>query len=264
VSSPQELAASTYNAASDTYEDPALSFWDRYGRRTVERLELEAGASVLDVCCGTGASALPAAAAVGPGGRVLGVDLSEKLLGIARAKSVGLPQVEFRQGDMEQLDALGETFDAVVCVFGIFFLPDMPAALRKLAGRVGPGGSLAVTTWGPRLFEPGNSAFWAAIRAESPELDRAFNPWDRIAEPQAVRALFEEAGMREVAVEPEAGVQPLSNAEDFWKIVLGSGYRGTLDKLAPSARERVRDTVLRAVQGVDGVETNVLYAVARP
>jgi ubiquinone/menaquinone biosynthesis C-methylase UbiE len=54
-----------YNAAADHYDHPALSFWDRFGRRTVERLPLAPGMNVLDVCGGMGGSALPAAERVG-------------------------------------------------------------------------------------------------------------------------------------------------------------------------------------------------------
>ena len=80
-------AARTYNAAADVYDDPANSFWERFGRRTVERLHLREGANVLDVCCGSGVFALPAAAIVGPSGSVVGVDLAERLLENARAKA---------------------------------------------------------------------------------------------------------------------------------------------------------------------------------
>jgi len=69
-------AATTYNATADVYDHPVNSFWDRFGRRTVDRLELRPGARVLDVCCGSGASAIPAAEAAGPAGSVLGVDLA--------------------------------------------------------------------------------------------------------------------------------------------------------------------------------------------
>src|SRR5262249_32643300 len=72
-------ASSTYNAAADSYDDPANSFWARFGRRTIERLGLRPGEDVLDVCCGSGASALVAAEKVEPNGSVLGVDLSENL-----------------------------------------------------------------------------------------------------------------------------------------------------------------------------------------
>jgi ubiquinone/menaquinone biosynthesis C-methylase UbiE len=80
-------AAATYDAAADHFDDEPLAFWERIGRRTVERLALSDGANVLDVGCGTGASALPAAEAVGPNGFVIGVDLSSRLIDRARAKA---------------------------------------------------------------------------------------------------------------------------------------------------------------------------------
>ncbi len=126
-------SAATFNAASDFYDHEANSFWERFGRRTIERLGLRPGARVLDVCCGSGASAIPAAEAVGPSGSVLGVDLSEDLLELARAKarSRRLANIEFRAGDMLALDLPDSAFDAVVCVFGVF-VPDMSAAAREL------------------------------------------------------------------------------------------------------------------------------------
>lgn len=164
-------AAAAYNAASDRYDDQANSFWARFGRATIERLNLHKGATVLDVCCGTGASALPAAEIVGPSGHVTGVDLAEKMLAQARrnATSHRLTNLEFRTGDMLELGT-DEQFDAVVCVFGVFFVPDMAAALRSMYGRVRPGGKLAITTWGPRFFEPATSAFWDSVRLERPDL----------------------------------------------------------------------------------------------
>jgi hypothetical protein len=56
-------AAATYNAAADFFDDPANSFWDRFGRATIERLRPRPGERFLDVCCGGGASALAAAEA---------------------------------------------------------------------------------------------------------------------------------------------------------------------------------------------------------
>jgi len=102
-SEPSKLKAeTTYNAAADHFDDGPLAFWDRYGRRTVEQLHLLPGSSVLDVGCGSGASAIPAAVIVGPSGRVVGVDLAERLLDIARAKSIKqkLQNIEFRRADM--------------------------------------------------------------------------------------------------------------------------------------------------------------------
>jgi len=65
-------AKETYDSASDYIDHRALGFWAKYGRETVERLSLRPGSKVLDVCCGSGASAIPAASIVGCGGRVIG------------------------------------------------------------------------------------------------------------------------------------------------------------------------------------------------
>ncbi len=259
-------AASTYNAAADFFDAPALSFWDRIGRRTVERMTLKRGANVLDACCGSGASAIPAAEAVGAGGRVLGLDLAENLLCLARVKAsrLGLVHTEFRLADIEALVPSAETFDAVICVFGIFFLPDMPAGIRCLWRLVRPHGQMAITTWGPRVLEPGNSAFWDAVRTERPDLYKTFNPWDRINDPAALASMLLEGGVQVDEVVAEAHVQPLNSPEDFWTIALGSGYRGTIEQLDQEARERVRHATLDYIsrRDVRSVETNAVYALA--
>jgi ubiquinone/menaquinone biosynthesis C-methylase UbiE len=259
-------AAATYNAAADSFDAPANSFWDRFGRRTVERLGLAPGARVLDACCGSGASAIPAAETVGSRGFVLGVDLAEDLLALARAKAKArtLDNVEFRAADVLDQTITSESFDAVVCVFGIFFIPDMAGAVRALWKTVRPGGKLALTTWGPNTFEPASSAFWNAVRDVRPDLYRGFNPWDRISQPGALRELLRAGGIERADVVAEAGSHAIPSPEAWWTVVLGTGYRGTLEQLDPSDRERVRRANLEYVQrsGIDSVETNALYAVA--
>ena len=262
----RKKAATTYNAASDHYDHPANTFWERYGRRTVERLRLAPGTRVLDVCCGSGASAIPAAEIVGPSGSVVGVDLAENLLGLARAKAKqrGLANVDFRSGDMTSLPFDDDTFDVVVCVFGIFFVPDMAVALHELKRVVRKGGRLAITTWGPRFFEPANTAFWNAVRDVRPDLHKGFNPWDRISEPDDLRALFNAAGLTESEVIAETGSQPVNAPADWWTMILGSGYRGTVEQLTDDERERVRVENLEFITraNVRSVESNVVYAVA--
>ena len=259
-------AAATYNAAADFYDDPANSFWARFGRRTIERLGLRTGEHVLDVCCGSGASAIPAAEKVGSKGSVLGVDLSDRLLELARTKASDqrLENVEFHAGDMLDLRVPESHFDAVVCVFGIFFVPDMPAAVRALWQVVRPGGKLAITTWGPRFFEPATTAFWNAIREVRPDLYKGFNPWDRICDPPSVLALLRDGGVEQAEVVAEAGEHPIPLAQAWWSAVVGSGYRGTLEQLDAEDLERVRTANLNYIRhaGIRSVEANVVYAIA--
>jgi SAM-dependent methyltransferase len=152
----------------------------------------------------------------------------------------------------------------VICVFGIFFVPDMPQAARELWRLVRPGGQLAITTWGPHFFEPANTAFWNAVRTESPDLYKGFNPWDRISEPDALRALLLSAGAGAPEIVAEMRSHQLRSPEDWWPMVLGTGYRGTVEQLGPTARDKVRKQCLDFIRtaGVESVEANVLYAVA--
>jgi ubiquinone/menaquinone biosynthesis C-methylase UbiE len=257
-------AANTYNAASDFYDHPANTFWSRYGRQTVERLQLAPGERVLDVCCGSGASAIPAVESVGASGSVIGVDLAENLLALARSKARdrGLTNIEFRSGDMTQLPFDDGSFDVVVCVFGIFFVPEMEVGLRELKRVLRTGGKLAITTWGPRFFEPASTAFWESVRDVRPDLYESFNPWDRISEVESVRSLLSSVGFEEIEAVAESGSQPVNSHDDWWAMIMGSGYRGTVAQLDPAERERVRLANLDFISrtALRSLESNVVYA----
>ena len=259
-------AEKAYNAAADYFDAEPLGFWARYGHRTVERLRLRRGANVLDVCCGTGASALPAAQAVGSEGQVIAVDLAGELLklGQAKAQAAGLQCVEFRRGDMTDLDFPDAQFDAVVCVFGIFFVPDMETQVAELWRLVRPSGQLAITTWGARFWSPVYEMWLEAVRRVRPDLYTAFNPWDRITTPEAVRQLLHDGGVQKVDVATEDGYQTLRMPEDFWTMALGSGLRWTIEQMGAELAREVRHEVLERLtaKGVDRVETNVIYAIA--
>ena len=262
----KQKAATTYNAAADFYDHPANTFWGRYGRRTVERLGLHEGARVLDVCCGSGASAIPAAELVGTSGSVVGVDLAENLLELARdkAKAQNLANVQFQSGDITQLPFEADRFDVAVCVFGIFFVPDMPAALSELKRVLRPGGKLAITTWGPRFFEPANTSFWNSVRNVRPDLYKGFNPWDRISEVEDLRLLLTTVGFDNPEILAEGGSQPVNSPSDWWAMIMGSGYRGTVEQLAPDAREQVRKMNHEFIEqtALRSVECNVVYGTA--
>ena len=260
-------AAQTYNAAADYFDHPVSSFWHGFGRQTIVRLNLQPGEKVLDVCSGSGGSALPAAEQVGTEGQVIAVDLASQLLALAEAKvrDQQLTQIEFRVADMLELAYPAAYFDAIVCVFGIFFVPDMPAAVRELWRMLKPGGRLAITTWGPDLFEPANSLFWDAVAQVRPDLQRGFNPWERISDPDGLKQMLTAAGLDKVDIMAESTSHPISSAEDWWTIAMGSGYRGTLEQLDAASFQQVYELNLQGLRQTETqtITTNVLYALAR-
>ena len=259
-------ARRVYGAAADHYTLAPLGFWDRFGSATVSRLRLAPGMAVLDLCCGAGGSAIPAAHAVGAAGRVLGIDVAAPLLDLARARAAreGLSNIEFRHGDATRTGLLGGSFDAVVCVFGVFFAPDMTAFVQEMWRLVRPGGVLAVTTWGPGLFEPANSCFWRCVGEVEPSLYKNFNPWDEITTPAELSELLTRAGVPRPAVVAAEARHHLEHPDSFWDIVLGSGYRATVDALSPDQRDHLRESLLAELRSRECtvLQTDVVYGTA--
>jgi SAM-dependent methyltransferase len=105
------------------------------------------GERVLDVGCGCGSTTHALAAAVGPVGRVIGVDLSAVMLARAGERTATLSQVELRRADAQvaELDAAG--FDLVFSRFGVMFFADPVAGFANLRCSLRPGGRLAFACW---------------------------------------------------------------------------------------------------------------------
>jgi demethylmenaquinone methyltransferase / 2-methoxy-6-polyprenyl-1,4-benzoquinol methylase len=126
--------------------------------RAADRAELSPGNTALDVCCGTGDLAFELARRVGPTGRVVGCDFSERMLEIARRKEAelragagdpgsnghGLAPVEFQWADALELPYEDGSFDAVTVGFGVRNLADLEAGLREMRRVLRPGGRLAI------------------------------------------------------------------------------------------------------------------------
>jgi SAM-dependent methyltransferase len=126
------------------------------------------------------------------------------LTGLAtKARANDLTNIEFQLADMTARGHPDGHFDAVVSVFSIFFVPDMEGLVRELWRMVRPGGKVAVTTWGPRIFEPAYSLWLAAIKQERPDLHSAFNPWDRITDVESVRRLLQDSGVAFARIESD-------------------------------------------------------------
>lgn len=259
------LEAHSYDSASLDYQRASERFWNFLSLRTVEQMDMRPGGTVLDVACGPGASSVAAAEAVGPDGRVIALDSSDQMLRMAgeRAAAKGLENVETRLGDMAQLDLPANSFDAVISVLGVFYVPDMPALISSMWRIVKPGGQLAITTLGPRTFEPAFNIWKEAVRAERPDATPAFS-WERTNEPEGVRSLLLAAGVENPDVSVEEREVPIRTIDDWWLAVLGSGMRRTVLELGDEASARVQascDDMLRRA-GVATIRMSAIYALA--
>ncbi|MRX43990.1 class I SAM-dependent methyltransferase [Agromyces kandeliae] len=262
---PDVAAVFTEAAATFTELDEVL--WDPISRATVLRAAPRFDERVLDACAGAGASALPTAELVGPGGIVDAVDRSEAMLAVLRERAgAHMPWLRVHAADASTWPYTG--YDLVQCVLGVFFFDEVATGVEHLVQCARPGGRVAVTVWADGAFEPLPGVLASAL----PEGDArvpAFDEDDRPAMPGAGTAgglahWLAERGL--VDVRAEAVPRHLDLTPDVsWALVVGTGMRAMLGDLDDAAIEGVRERYLAAIEerGVASVDITTLIGIGR-
>ncbi|KAB8194824.1 methyltransferase domain-containing protein [Nonomuraea phyllanthi] len=258
-----------FDSAAAQYDEISPLLWDRIGEATVATAAIGAGERVLDVCCGAGASAVPAARAAGPHGHVDAVDLSAGLLarGRRRAAGEGLQNVRFVQANATTWQ--DRPYDVVQCVHGVFLLPDMDASVARLADLLRPGGRLVITTWAQGAMEGFGRLVAEAVAhvrqaPVAPPTSR--QAASRIDTEQDLHAWLTARGLTRVSVTRFTLRIPV-DAALAWQVVLGSGFRGMISGLEEPTVERVRAAFGRLLREREMTEldaTSLIGAGTRP
>lgn len=155
----------------------------------LERAEAGPGMSLLDVATGAGNVAIPAALG---GASVTGLDLTPKLLGVARerAAEAGV-EVSFVEGDAEELPFESDSFDRVTSCFGVMFAPRQELAAAELARVARPGGAIVLAAWTPEGL---NGQMFKTVGSYMPPLPPGLKPPVMWGREDHVRSLFEPTG----------------------------------------------------------------------
>jgi SAM-dependent methyltransferase len=191
-------------SAAEIYEEffvPAL--FAEWAGRVADAAGVKTGQRVLDVACGTGVLARAAAGLVGPGGSVVGLDINEGMLDVARRTG---PQIEWRQGRAEGLPFDDGSFDAVVSQFGLMFFEDKIAAIREMSRVLRPGGRLAVAVWGSLERTPGYAAMVRLLeRLFGKDAADGLRAPFRLGDEKTLQALFASAGLPQAEIASHNG-----------------------------------------------------------
>jgi SAM-dependent methyltransferase len=194
-----------------------------FGIAAMNRLGLRAGARVIDIGCGGGATTLALATVVGPTGEAVGVDIAPAMVRAARqhAAAAGVEHARFLATDA-QVDDLGDAvFDAAYSRFGVMFFADPGAAFANVRRSLRPGGTFAFACWANLfanewMFVPGAAVI--SVTGALPPMPGPGEPGPfSLEDPQHVDELLRGAGFTQIeaAVHEETVALPSSKIESL-------------------------------------------------
>ncbi len=223
----------------------------RYRRRLLDAAQIEPRDQVLDVGCGTG-DTTRAAARLSTSGSALGVDLSARMIEVARQTAVreGVANVRFEQADAQIHPFAAQAFDAVISRTGTMFFGDPVAAFANLARALRPGGRLVMLVWQERsrnewLLEIATAlAAGRPLPSPSPGEPGPFS----LSDPDRVRSILRSAGL--ASPHFESLNEPMyfgPDAADAYGFVAGlTGW--ILEGLDGDGRARALDALRKTIE----------------
>lgn len=255
----REMAKHWDGEEGDDWTDNAERYdaTDRYlWHEFVSKVPVGESERIVDVGCGTGKSTREVARAA-RAGRVLGIDLSSRMLDYARRRSdeEGLTNVEYVQGDAQVHPFPAAAFDLAISLFGAMFFNDPVAAFSNIRQALRPNGRLACVTW--QRFEQNDwlrmlfDALVAGRRLPSPEPGMP-GPFG-LADDDAVYRILDEAGFVDVDITAlDAPVWFGHNVEQAWEFVAGMGIvRGLTQDLDEVAKGQALDRARHVIAAHD-------------
>jgi len=226
------------------------------GAAMIERLDIAEDQHHLDIASGTGEPGL-SIAKLAPKGRVVLTDLVAEMLGVAerRASAQGITNIETQVCSADDLPFDDASFDSVSVRFGYMFFPDMATATTEFARVLEPGGRLCASVW----INPDQNP-WTTITMQAIATEAVVAPPDpdgpnmyRCAAPGQVSALYEGAGLRDIA-EWDVDVDLVTqSATEYWDMMSEhvSLAVAALQQVDDAARERIRAHAIAAVSAFE-------------
>lgn len=258
--------SSVFDKAAPLYGKESAAFFNYFGKRLVEQVNIAPHQSALDVATGKGAVLFPLAEVIGPSGKVVGIDISKEMIQETskEACAKNMDWVTLHEMDAENLHFPDASFDSVFCGFGLFFLPSILKGLSECKRVLKPGGKLAVSIWGKsstlktwldeeikKCAGPIKSPVCVPLRSEE-ELDNS----------------LKEAGFHNIQIFEETKTFLHPTPEEWWENLWGHATRAKLEQLSSGQLASLYEKSLKKAknsnqgQGVPE-ELQVFYGVAQ-
>lgn len=229
----KQAVSNIFNTVASGYDNAALRWFPFAADAIIDLIKPAPGSKFLDVATGTGVVAVAAAQAVTVHGRVMAIDLAESMLEQAQAKAryLGLDNIDFFTMDAGQVEFRSDYFDNVACSFGLFFLPDMHEALRSWQRVTRPNGKVVFTSFAQTAFQPLMDHYLNDLQDFGIDVEPAKNSMSRLTDTTVGRELMRDCGYTNIDVYTKQCGYHLQNANEWWDILWNSGTRGLLNQI---------------------------------
>jgi demethylmenaquinone methyltransferase / 2-methoxy-6-polyprenyl-1,4-benzoquinol methylase len=220
--SKEQRVHNVFEKISDNYDkmNSVISFQQhiKWRKDTMKKMNVQPGSKALDVCCGTADWTIALADAVGPDGKVVGLDFSQNMLkvGVEKVKELGLKQVELVHGNAMELPFPDNSFDYVTIGFGLRNVPDYLQVLKEMQRVVRPGGIVVCLETSQPTLIGYKQLYYFYFRFIMPMfgklLAKSYNEYAWLHESardfpgmRELARMFEQAGLTEVKYKPYSG-----------------------------------------------------------
>lgn len=260
-----------WDLCADNYDGCLTEPFRPFAERLLSLVSLQRRQRVLDIAAGSGLVTLAAARSVGPDGVVVGVDLSSRMMQLARTRAYDnkIENTHFAQADAEALSFLDRSFDAVVCALGLMLFPQSGKALSEIRRVLKPGGTAGLSVFGRGSKVALRALMEPFIPLMPPPEERGPSIFG-FGKGETLRESLQQAGFLEIRVEEQAHVVTFRREEQVWEMLLSLGRLGQMhSRLGQDQRDQLREQVLSIARqeylrprGVLELPFQITYAVA--
>jgi ubiquinone/menaquinone biosynthesis C-methylase UbiE len=241
-----------FNAGAAIYD--SFTFLRGPAELTAGKANILPGQKVLDIACGSGWATMVAARSVGENGHVTGIDIAAKLLEVARRKAAlsGLLNIDYRVGDIHNLEFDDGSFDVVLCASSLFLFDDIRKALSESYRVLKTGGTMIFSTFGKEIFRPvmGLIIDYTGKLGKGPLPESTISITDT---PEKCHAIFNNAGFENVKITQVSHELLLPDEEECWRQISASLIvRPRLSGLDPDDRKILKEEILPELEKLDG------------
>lgn len=241
-----------FSAGWKKWDSTTMQFLQPFADEIIQKLALKKDYTVLDVASGTGEPGLSIAEIVSEG-KVIGIDLSEKMLETAQEHATDrhIKNYQTKTSDVTQLPFPDQHFDAVSCRMGFMFFPDIEASLKEMRRVLKPDGRLAASVWAAP-----DKNFWISVVMETIKqiLDLPSPPAGapgmfRCAAPGFMDSHFEQAGFKNIS-SSEFGSSLSMDTETYWQMTteVAAPVVSAMSNADAATKQKIKDEVCRKIE----------------